>query len=88
MRRGKPSLLLWSTKQCHAAGLDPYEVEKLAVELEYLGKRMRAMGLIVYGGGGSAYLIHRSRPTHDDKERADKGSAVASIGAGYDGGDW
>lgn len=81
------SSIRWDDEKLKAAGLDKKKLWALVRRLRKCGKDMQAMGLEVYGSG-SGYLIHKSHPTHNEKEKADKTSVVAELGPGYNGGDW
>jgi len=83
-----PAYICWEDEQLKEAGIDKRRLNKLVRMLGECSIIMRQLGLHLYGAAGSGHLIHTSRPTHDDNCNADQGSPVASVGMGFDGGDW
>ncbi len=84
-------MIEWTDEQLKAAGIDKRKLQSLDRRLNQCAKDMRELGLHLYGAAGTGCLIHKSRPTHIDRpggETADQGSIVASVGDGFDGGDW
>lgn len=83
----------WTDDQLKAAKIPKRKLQALVKRLERCSKEMAELQLEVYGASGSGHLIHRSRPTHIDTPgvnggKADFGSIVASVGFGFNGGDW
>lgn len=83
----------WTDEQLAAAGIPKGRLSRLVRMLRKCSMEMRAMGLHVYGASGTGHLVHSSRPTHVDEPgrtsgKPDMGSSVASVGQGFDGGDW
>jgi hypothetical protein len=84
-------MIYWDDEQLKEANIDKKRLTSLVRRLERCARDMREMGLHIYGASGSGNLIHKSRPTHKtgrNRETADFGSVVASVGLGFDGGDW
>lgn len=79
----------WDDEQLEEAGIDKVELKKLVSKLKSCSRMMQRMGLQVYGESGDGYLIHESRPEHDERTlEADFGAIVADVGPGFDGGGW
>jgi hypothetical protein len=78
----------WTDEQLKAAGIPKRRLAALVRKLADCSRTMQQLGLSVYGSDGSGHLIHRSRPEHDKKGKADFGAIVASVGLGFDGGGW
>lgn len=67
--------------ECHAAGVDPKEVARIARGLSRYAKEAQTLGLEIFGGSGFGSL----RAEHD---RSNLGRLVlASLDGMYDGGD-
>jgi len=81
----------WTDEQLAAAGINKRKLASLVKRLRKCSDDMRAMGFEVYGNG-TGHLVHSSRPTHVDAPggelRPDFGCVVASVGEGFNGGDW
>lgn len=78
----------WTDEQLKVAGIPKLKLEVLISKLRECSELMQEMGFQVYGESGDGYLIHKSRPEHDDNGKADMGAIVASVGYGFDGGGW
>lgn len=81
----------WTDKQLKEAGIDKRKLKSLVRRLRKCAEDMKELDLHVYGASGSGHLIHSSRPTHFRSilgVYADQESSVASLGQGFDGGDW
>lgn len=82
-------MINWTDEQLKEAGIDKVKLKSVVARFRRLTREMGEMGLHVYGQSGSGHLIHNSRRTHNGPNcDADRGSSVADIGQGYDGGDW
>lgn len=83
----------WTDEQLTAAGIPKGRLVRLVRMLRKCSTEMKAMGLHVYGASGTGHLVHSSRPTHVDEPgrtsgKPDMGCSVATVGQGFDGGDW
>lgn len=78
----------WTDEELNSAGIDRKRLEHLVRSLRKASKELTAMGLTVYGSDGTGYLIHRSRPEHDDQMNMIENAIVADVGFGFDGGGW
>jgi hypothetical protein len=82
-------MLNWTDEQLEAVGLDPKKVESIVRRLRKISEEMRALDLNIYGASGSGHLMHASRPSHTGPgQRPDQDAPIASVGLGFDGGDW
>jgi hypothetical protein len=82
------SYISWSDEQLKEAGINKRKLTALVKKMNQCAVMMESMKLEIYAESGDGYLIHESRPDHDDEGRADTGSVVACVGYGFDGGGW
>lgn len=78
----------WTKEQLQEVGIDSKKLNSLVQTLLKCSTQLQHMGLEIYGESGTGYLIHESRPTHNEKGQADFSSIVASVGPGFNGGGW
>lgn len=65
--------------ECHAAGLDPKEVRKIADGLSRYARQAEKLGICIFGGSGTGSLRF--------KDGEDGSLVIADLDGHFDGGD-
>lgn len=71
--------MMINENECHAAGLDPKEVERIARGLSRYGKQAEQLGLQIFGGGTGGSLRRSGYPNW--------ALIIAHLDGNFDGGD-